>query len=129
MEVPPRFHNESKPLLLILIKYCKLLFQIRVFFRFISVFGVGYQSKLTRDVIPSYINIQLVIHPIETTYLNQHHPTCASLSQAWMDQENRNRETKPKKRRRGVPSARNQSTSSSVSSKSPETGIDLQDRP
>ena len=35
------------------------------FLGFISVFGVGYQSKLTRDVIPSYINIQLVIHPIE----------------------------------------------------------------
>ena len=76
------------------------------FLGFISVFGVGHQSKLTRDVIPSYINILLVIHPIEaieTAYhhqtLNQQHPTCASLSQAWRDQENRNWEKKEEEKR------------------------------
>ena len=47
----------------------------------------------------------------ETAYqhqstLNQHHPTCASLSRAWRDQENQNWEKKPKKRRRGVPSSK-----------------------
>ena len=104
------------------------------FFRFISVFGVGHQSKLTRDVIPSCINILLAIHPIETRETayhhqapNQHHPTCASLSRAWRDQETKTGRLKPKKRRRGVSSSINQSSSSS--SMSPETGIDLQDRP
>ena len=48
---------------------------------------------------------------IETAYQhqstsNQHHPPCASLCRAWTDQENWNREKKPKKRRRGVSSSR-----------------------
>ena len=33
---------------------------------------------------------------LETAY--QHHPSCASLSQAWRDQENQNQEKKPKRR-------------------------------
>ena len=33
---------------------------------------------------------------LETAY--QYHPSCASLSQAWRDQENQNREKKPKRR-------------------------------